>query len=204
MSKVDVSREQFRQAFLNAWGKVYSDENRKPDLEVIYRESWSGWTEIMLGKAPHLLDDKCLIARAFDELSIIVGKAIQFDPERHDVDAFGRVKENQGGDYEEGVNVVMVEVENNTKRSYEEFWKLVHSRCTLKVLFTYLVPGREDEFHGALNEMQKICERATTVLGPDDKEDYLLVVGWRKDGKPEIHWRFLGLNADGRFTEAIE
>jgi hypothetical protein len=207
MSRVKVTREQFREAFLAAWKNAYyAESDRRSALEVIYRDSWSGWTEVMLGKRPQVLKGRrCLIWRAFEELSKIVGASIQTDLERQDVDAFGRVVREPHNCHTDGANLVMVEVENDTKKSYEEFWKLVHSRCPLKVLVTYRAPTRPDELKVALDRMQAIYKHAKDVLGDDLREAYLLVVGTRaKEKSPEILWEFYGLNSDGYFAEVVE
>lgn len=206
MSRVFVSRGQFRQAFLAAWAEVYVGERRKKLLVHAYREKPKRWTNIMFGQKPLLLCGKSLLARTVDELNKLdIGGELDFDRERHKVDVFGRVKEDPKGDHTGGINVVMIEVENDTKKSYEEFWKLVHSRCTLRVLITYRVPGKEEDLRSALKSMQGIYNHATDVLASDEANAYLLIVGTRKaKDAQDILWEFYGLDSQGRFTEEIE
>lgn len=198
MSKVTVSREQFVEAFLKAWEEVYQGD-RKVTLNRLY-DSSTEWTDVMCGEAPRALAGQSLIHRAFDKLDI--GMKVDFDRERNKVDAFGRVFPGEHHDHTDGVNVIMVEVENSTATSHLEFWKLVQSRCPLKVLVTYEL-GNARVLRAARDEMGHIYLRHRSVLGTDDAEAYLLVVGTRDEGSPDIRWEFFGMGADGSPSEPI-
>lgn len=200
MIKVNVSREKFVEAFDKAWKEVYRDD-RKATLDRLY-DSTTEWTDVMCGQAPRAMAGESLIRRTFGHLD--VGKLkVDFDRERSKVDAFGRVIPGEHHDHTDGVNLIMVEVENSTETSYFEFWKLVQSRCLLKVLVTYELDNAR-VLQGALEQMYQIYQRHRDVLGPDNTESYLLVVGTRDEGNPDIRWKFFGLTGDGHFTERID
>ncbi len=200
MSKVTVTREQFIEAFKRAWDEI----NRGPTkglLESLYDDK-KPWTEIMCGRSPGAVGGRSLVQRTFDNLDF--GMQLHFDPERSKVDAFGRVfPGGQHRDHADGVNVVMLEVENETQKSYEEFWKLVQSRCPLKVLISYEASNSQ-YLKKAKTRMREIHARYCEVLGADDPRAYLLVVGTRDSGKPDIYWMYYGMAPDGNFTEVVE
>ncbi len=206
MSKISVSREMFIDAFEKAWAELYGDPERREQLERDYDCSSKGqkkrWTAALCGKGTTHLGAVSLVARAFGRMHI--GLELLFDHERHKVDAFGRVLPRGTKSHKshvDGVNVVMVEVENETNRSHEEFWKLTQSRCLLKVLITYGVGSRA--FENARKRMQTIYLDCVGVLGKDDPAAYLLVGGCRGRDDRTIEWHYFGMSDAGRLDKEI-
>lgn len=191
-----VTRDEFVSAFNAAWIEIYEGE-RKNRLDILYDEK-SDWNAIMFGESPKELDGTSLLERAISKLR--ADRGVSFDRERQKVDVFGRIKVCDFDDHAAYANAIMIEVENNTSTCYEEFWKLLHSRCPLKVLITYDLVNPKDLVR-ARARIAEMFQKASRVLGSDDLESYLLIVGkWAKESL-EIRWSFEQITSDGRFIE---
>ncbi len=191
------TKEEFVSAFLEVWKSVLA--KREGELVAAYNNRRL-WTELMCGERSSLSPSGRSILQMTLEQLRVNGQQIEFDRERHKVDAYGRVRVGSDrGDFTDCMNAVMVEVENDVESSHEEFWKLLHSRCQLKILITYDYNSKKIE-EDARSKFESMYREATPILGPDPAS-YLLVIGGRKDRSPTgpIEWRFWDLKESGRF-----
>ncbi len=188
-----VTAREFAEAFESAWKRAY--EGRRSEIEEAYNNRRL-WTELMCGSESPLSPDRVPLIKAAMESLQHFGKSILFDRERHKVDAFGRVLIGaKHTNYTDCVNVVMVEVENDVERAEEEMWKLLHSRCPLKILVTYDYNDRKIREHKVATFAQ-MYRGMEPFLGVDPAE-YLLIIGGRVDDSrgAEIVWRYWEMKA---------
>jgi hypothetical protein len=185
-----ITPEQFFSAFNTAW------ETRcralGTSIEPLFVNGGRPWTSFMCGPATEGDALQPLIKLTIDELKNLHPQ-LEYDPERHNVDAFARVPRsnlpNPAAGYRDYCNVVMVEVENRVDESTEEFWKLLHSRVPLKVLITYDY-NDEKTVQRMLARLSAMYSNSIDALG-DDSAGYIVIFGGRREfrkGEP-IEWR---------------
>ena len=186
------SKSDFLRAFNEAWEEAYS--RLRPSIDGIY-EKRTEWNKLMFGAKPAALENRSLLARTLERLKVD-DKPVLFDPERHKVDVFGRIFiEESRREHAGYINVVMIEVENDTEHSYEEFWKLLHSRCPLRVLITY--EHEKSHVHTeALARYARMYKAAVQYLGEDNPDAYLVIIGTRS-AAPERKIEWMPYEFDG-------
>lgn len=186
-----ITKKHFRRAFEDAWNELYGLFPVQLD-KAYAAASPRTWTEFMFGREPKAIGGRSLLERAIERLSA-ERITFEFDRERHGVDVFGRIHVGPKNIGHAGyLNVVMIEIENDTRKSYEEFWKLLHARCPLRVLITYEL--RDAAAHElAFRTYEQMYQAARKYLGTDDPDAYLVVVGSRSGTPPRIRWRFYEL-----------
>lgn len=188
-----VTARQFVEAFQAAWDSAYA--SKRAEIKDIYNKRRL-WTELICGSAAALGPSSKPIVQCALESLTHGGKTVEYDRERHKVDAFGRVAICDPAKwYIDYVNVVMVEVENDVERSEEEFWKLLHARCPLKVLITYDYNDPDTRLR-VPRSFEKMYLAAEQYLGPDPGK-YVLIMGGRdRDlSDADIVWRYWTLEA---------
>ena len=188
-----LDKDRFIRAFLKAWNDVYPTARARIDKAY---ESDKKWTDVMLGEALETLGGKSLLARTIEALDLLPCGRVEFDPERHKVDVFGRVRlKTRRAPHAGYLNVLMIEVENNTADAYQEFWKLLQSRCALRVLITYELT-RPEVHRKALETCAEMYRDADQYI-KDDPDAYLVLMGTRSAEFPKsIQWKFYELRND--------